>query len=244
MSIHPPSARRRGLPALVHLGRGSACGARGPASTALWRARRRARGDQRGGRARRASVPLLGPFSQLEGSPPGGPSTPELGLYWALSPRVAETATRRKRLQRSRRALFSELNPRRLLATTEHTNTDSQAVIPTPSACRVVSRIRIPSPPVHVRGSPRLCACPRSLSVAATTSRRQGSRSAGRVQLEQQRAQSCQLRLAQMRGREARLEGRFPDALTAADPGASPGGASRRGSASASRAPAHRCRGA
>jgi len=74
-------------------------------------------------------VPLLGPFSQLEGSPPGGPSTPELGIYWALSPESRGNGYATEAAAALCRALFSELNPRRLLATTEHTNTDSQAVM-------------------------------------------------------------------------------------------------------------------
>ena len=72
---------------------------------------------------------MLGPFSQLEGSPPGGPSTPELGLYWALSPESRGSGYATEAAAELCRALFSELNPRRLLATTEHSNTDSQAVM-------------------------------------------------------------------------------------------------------------------
>ena len=122
-------------------------------------------------------VPLLGPFSQLEGSPPGGPSTPELGLYWALSPESRGNGYATEAAAALCRALFSELNPRRLLATTEHTNTDSQAVM------RRLGMRMLTNPASRAglaagRGSPRLCACSRPLSVVATTSRRQGSTSA------------------------------------------------------------------
>jgi RimJ/RimL family protein N-acetyltransferase len=74
-------------------------------------------------------VPLLGPFSQLEGSPPGGRSTPELGLYWALSPETRGNGYATEAAAALCQALFSELNPKRLLATTEHTNIASQAVM-------------------------------------------------------------------------------------------------------------------
>ena len=74
-------------------------------------------------------VPLLGPFSQLEGSPPGGPSTPELGLYWALSPESRGNGYATEAATALCRALFSGLKPKRLLATTEHSNTESQAVM-------------------------------------------------------------------------------------------------------------------
>jgi RimJ/RimL family protein N-acetyltransferase len=74
-------------------------------------------------------VPLLGPFSQLEGSPAGGAWTPELGLYWALSPESRGRGYATEAAAALCRALFSELNPKRLLATTEHTNVASQAVM-------------------------------------------------------------------------------------------------------------------
>jgi len=74
-------------------------------------------------------VPLLGPFAQLEGSPPGGAWTPELGLYWALSPECRGHGYATEAAAELCRALFRELNPWRLLATTEHTNIASQAVM-------------------------------------------------------------------------------------------------------------------
>ena len=74
-------------------------------------------------------VPLLGPFSQLDGFPPGGPWTPELGLYWALSPQQRRRGYATEAAAALCRALFTVLNPTRLIATTEHTNTDSQAVM-------------------------------------------------------------------------------------------------------------------
>jgi RimJ/RimL family protein N-acetyltransferase len=74
-------------------------------------------------------VPLLGPFSQLDGSPPGDPWTPELGLYWALSPEHRGHGYATEAAAALCRALFSELTPKRLLATTERTNIASQAVM-------------------------------------------------------------------------------------------------------------------
>jgi RimJ/RimL family protein N-acetyltransferase len=74
-------------------------------------------------------VPLLGPFSQLDGSASGGPWTPELGLYWALSPGQRGHGYATEAAAALCRALFTALNPKRLIATTEHTNTGSQAVM-------------------------------------------------------------------------------------------------------------------
>jgi RimJ/RimL family protein N-acetyltransferase len=74
-------------------------------------------------------VPELGPFSQLDGSPPGGPWTPELGLFWALSPNHRGRGYATEAAAALCRALFTALNPKRLIATTEHTNVASQAVM-------------------------------------------------------------------------------------------------------------------
>jgi RimJ/RimL family protein N-acetyltransferase len=74
-------------------------------------------------------VPLLGPFAQLEGSPAGGPSTPELGLYWALSPERRGNGYATEAAGALCRALFTALNPKRLIAATEHANIASQAVM-------------------------------------------------------------------------------------------------------------------
>jgi [ribosomal protein S5]-alanine N-acetyltransferase len=74
-------------------------------------------------------VPLLGPFSQLDGFPPGGPWTPELGLYWALSPERRGHGYATEAAAALCRALFTALNPTRLIAVTEHTNIASQAVM-------------------------------------------------------------------------------------------------------------------
>jgi RimJ/RimL family protein N-acetyltransferase len=81
-------------------------------------------------------VPLLGPFSQLDGSPRGGPWTPELGLYWALSPERRGHGYATEAAAALCRALFTALNPKRLIATTEHTNIASQAVM-----CRLGMRM-------------------------------------------------------------------------------------------------------
>ena len=141
-------------------------------------------------------VPLLGPFSQLEGSPPGGPSTPELGLYWALSPESRGNGYATEAAAALCRALFSELNPRRLLATTEHTNTDSQAVMRR-LGMRMLTNPHPEPAWLQVVGVLDSAPAQDSLSVAAATSRRQARRAQRRVQFEQQRAQSCQLRFAQ-----------------------------------------------
>jgi RimJ/RimL family protein N-acetyltransferase len=74
-------------------------------------------------------VPELGPFSQLDGSPPGGRCTPELGLYWALSPEHRGNGYATEAAGALCRALFTALNPKRLIAATEHTNIASQAVM-------------------------------------------------------------------------------------------------------------------
>jgi RimJ/RimL family protein N-acetyltransferase len=74
-------------------------------------------------------VPLLGPFSQLEGSAPEGPWTPELGLYWALSPERRGHGYATEAAAALCRALFTALNPKRLIAATEHTNIASQGVM-------------------------------------------------------------------------------------------------------------------
>jgi RimJ/RimL family protein N-acetyltransferase len=74
-------------------------------------------------------VPAYGPFAQLEGAPPGGPWTPELGLYWALAPahRGRGYATEAAALLAAH--AFAELHAARLVATTERANAASQAVM-------------------------------------------------------------------------------------------------------------------
>jgi [ribosomal protein S5]-alanine N-acetyltransferase len=74
-------------------------------------------------------VPSFGPFAQLEGGPPGGRWAPEFGLYWALSPEHRGCGYATEAVAELCRALFGMLNPRRLVATTEHANTASQAVM-------------------------------------------------------------------------------------------------------------------
>jgi RimJ/RimL family protein N-acetyltransferase len=74
-------------------------------------------------------VPSLGPFARLEGAPPGGPWTPELGLYWALSPRHRGHGYATEAAAALCRELFALLNPKRLVAMTEHANVASQAVM-------------------------------------------------------------------------------------------------------------------
>ena len=74
-------------------------------------------------------VPLLGPFAQLEGAPPGGPSTPELGLYWALAPGHRGRGYATEAGAELARYLFAAFSPARLVAMTEHANAASQAVM-------------------------------------------------------------------------------------------------------------------
>lgn len=74
-------------------------------------------------------VPSLGPFAQLEGAAPGGPWTPELGLYWALAPGHRGHGYATEAAAALARYLFAALNPARLIATTEHANSASQAVM-------------------------------------------------------------------------------------------------------------------
>jgi RimJ/RimL family protein N-acetyltransferase len=74
-------------------------------------------------------VPALGPFAQLDGAPPGGPWTPELGLYWALAPDQRGHGYATEAAAALCRALFAALNPKRLIAMTEATNHPSQAVM-------------------------------------------------------------------------------------------------------------------
>jgi RimJ/RimL family protein N-acetyltransferase len=74
-------------------------------------------------------VPALGPFAQLDGAPPGGPWTPELGLYWALAPEHRGRGYATEAGAELARYLFASLTPARLVATTEHANAASQAVM-------------------------------------------------------------------------------------------------------------------
>jgi RimJ/RimL family protein N-acetyltransferase len=74
-------------------------------------------------------VPALGPFAQLEGAPPGGPWTPELGLYWALAPAHRGRGYATEAAARLAAAAFETLHAARLIATTERANTASQAVM-------------------------------------------------------------------------------------------------------------------
>jgi RimJ/RimL family protein N-acetyltransferase len=78
-------------------------------------------------------APLLAPFGQIpelrESEPPDGLFTPEVGLYWVID----SEHRRRGYAAEAARALvdhaFSEMHLRRILATTEHENAASQAVM-------------------------------------------------------------------------------------------------------------------
>jgi RimJ/RimL family protein N-acetyltransferase len=74
-------------------------------------------------------VPSLGPFAQIEGAAPGGPWTLEIGLYWALAPGHRGHGYATEAAGELARFAFAALNPARLVATTEHANAASQAVM-------------------------------------------------------------------------------------------------------------------
>jgi [ribosomal protein S5]-alanine N-acetyltransferase len=74
-------------------------------------------------------VPSLGPFAQLEGAAAGGRWAPELGLYWALAPEHRGQGYATEAVAALCRALFATLCAKRLIATTEHANVASQAVM-------------------------------------------------------------------------------------------------------------------
>jgi RimJ/RimL family protein N-acetyltransferase len=74
-------------------------------------------------------VPSLGPFAQLEGAPPGGAWTLELGLYWAVAAQHRGRGYATEAAAELARHLFAALNPARLIATTEYANSSSQAVM-------------------------------------------------------------------------------------------------------------------
>lgn len=74
-------------------------------------------------------VPSLGPFAQFEGAAAGGRWTPELGLYWALAPEHRGNGYATEAVAELCRALFAVCHAQRLVATTEHANAASQAVM-------------------------------------------------------------------------------------------------------------------
>lgn len=74
-------------------------------------------------------VPSLGPFAQIEGAAPGGPWTLEIGLYWALAPGHRGRGYATEAAGALARFAFAALNPARLVATTEHANAASLAVM-------------------------------------------------------------------------------------------------------------------
>lgn len=80
-------------------------------------------------------VPSLGPFCILPGfsATPDDPRnrlwTPEVGLFWMLDPAHRGDGYATEAAEALIRYASSEYHLRRIVATTEHTNTDSQAVM-------------------------------------------------------------------------------------------------------------------
>ena len=76
-------------------------------------------------------VPSMAPFGQLpsEGGQAGARATPEVGLFWALSPRAQGQGLATEAARRFSLHLFEDLGLARLVATTEHDNAPSIAVM-------------------------------------------------------------------------------------------------------------------
>ncbi|MGH7024761.1 MAG: GNAT family N-acetyltransferase [Caulobacteraceae bacterium] len=76
-------------------------------------------------------VPSMGPFAQLpsEGGRPGARATPEVGLFWALSPAAQGRGLATEAARAFSAHLFEHWNLARLIATTEHDNARSIAVM-------------------------------------------------------------------------------------------------------------------
>jgi RimJ/RimL family protein N-acetyltransferase len=76
-------------------------------------------------------VPALGPFGQLPsfGAQPGARFTAEVGLFWAVSPARQRSGVAAEAAAALIEHLFSEQNLGRVIATTDHDNLASQAVM-------------------------------------------------------------------------------------------------------------------
>jgi len=76
-------------------------------------------------------VPSMAPFAQLpsSGAGPGAPANPEVGLFWALSPAAQGRGLMTEAARAFSRHLFDVNSLTRLVATTEHDNAKSIAVM-------------------------------------------------------------------------------------------------------------------
>jgi hypothetical protein len=76
-------------------------------------------------------VPSMAPFGQLpsEGGVPSALATPEVGLFWALSPHAQGKGLATEAAHRFVAHLFSELRLARVVATTEYDNARSVGVM-------------------------------------------------------------------------------------------------------------------
>ena len=76
-------------------------------------------------------VPCMAPFAQLpsEGGRPNARATAEVGLFWALSPAAQGRGLATEAARAFSEHLFEHLGLERLIATTEHDNTRSIAVM-------------------------------------------------------------------------------------------------------------------
>ena len=78
-------------------------------------------------------VPLLAPFEQLPAlrasAQPSGFMTPEVGLFWVIDPEQQRHGYATEAAQAMIEHAFSHLHLQRIIATTEYTNTASQAVM-------------------------------------------------------------------------------------------------------------------
>jgi RimJ/RimL family protein N-acetyltransferase len=78
-------------------------------------------------------VPCLAPFGQFpalrDAAQPSGFATPEVGLFWAIDPAQQRQGYATEAAQAMIRHAFTQLGLRRIIATTEYTNSASQGVI-------------------------------------------------------------------------------------------------------------------
>jgi RimJ/RimL family protein N-acetyltransferase len=78
-------------------------------------------------------VPCLAPFEQFPAlrasAQPGGFATPEVGLFWAIDPEQQRRGYATEAAQALIRHAFTDMRLKRIIATTEYTNTASQGVM-------------------------------------------------------------------------------------------------------------------
>jgi ribosomal-protein-alanine N-acetyltransferase len=78
-------------------------------------------------------VPCLAPFEQLpalrDTAQPSGFATPEVGLFWVIAPEHQRRGYATEAAQAMIQHAFTDLRLKRIIATTEYTNTASQGVM-------------------------------------------------------------------------------------------------------------------